>query len=71
MARPKAIVNSVDLSRAIKAARAGGLTINFTKIDPDGTITLGHVPDGSGSESMSADNSLSLWEENRPSSRIA
>lgn len=71
MARRKTTVNSVDLTRAIKAAKAGGLTICFTKIGTDGTITLVHVPDVAGSSSLPADNQLSDWIENRRLGRTA
>lgn len=71
MARPKTIVNSVDLTRAIKAAKASGLTIYLTKIGPDGTITLVHIPDSAGSTSLPADDQLSDWVEKRLSGRTA
>ena len=71
MARPKATINTVDLTRAIKAIKAGGLSINYTKIDPDGTITLVHFPDLAGSGPELADNALANWEASRSSIRLA
>ena len=71
MARQKSIINSVDLTRALKAARAVGLTITSTKVGPDGTITLGHVLEGEVSEVDSADHELARWEAKRYERRSA
>ena len=43
MARTKATFSSVDLARAMKAAKAAGLTITYRQIDPDGKIALGRL----------------------------
>lgn len=71
MARPKATINTVDLTRAIKAIRASGLAINYTTIDPDGTITLVHLPDSAGATSASPDDALAGWEAKRPAIQLA
>ena len=64
MARTKATFSTVDLSRAMKAAKSVGLVITYTKIDPDGSITLGHGPEVKGTE-ITADSTLTVWQENR------
>ena len=71
MARPKATINSVDLTRALKAMTAIGLTISFTKFEPDGTITFGHSPEAPDTTSIFADEALSQWEASRRSNRLA
>ena len=69
MARPKATINSVDLTRAVKAMKAAGLTINFTKIGPDGTITFMHGSEAPDVSAISADDALAQWEASRRTAR--
>lgn len=71
MARPKSTINSVDLTRAMKAMKSTGLTISFKKIAPDGTITFWHTPEALGKTSISADDALSQWEASHRSTRLS
>jgi hypothetical protein len=45
MARTPATFKSADVTRAVKAVRAGGLDVVRTEIAPDGTIRLIHHAD--------------------------
>ena len=69
MARPKATINSVDLTRAVKAMKAAGLTISFTRIGPDGTVTFIHGSEAPDVTAISADDVLSQWEASRRTAR--
>lgn len=64
MPRAKATLNTVDLTRALKAAQAAGLSITYTKIGPDGSITIGHSFEQKESE-MTPDEALLRWQEKR------
>ena len=67
MPRAKATLNTVDLTRAWKAAQAAGLSITYTKIGPDGSITLGHSFEQKLSD-ITADDALHGWQEKRQAS---
>ena len=64
MPRAKATLNTVDLTRALKAAKAAGLSITYTKVEPDGSITIGHSLEQKESD-MSADEILLNWQKKR------
>jgi hypothetical protein len=64
MPRAKATLNSVDLTRAWKAAQAAGLSITYTTVGRDGTITIGHSFEQKQSD-MTADDALLAWQEKR------
>lgn len=70
MPRPKATINSVDLTRAIKAIRAGGLTISYTKLAPDGTVTIVTVPELPAAGPTSPEDALANWQEQRKTVRL-
>ena len=70
MARPRATINTVDLTRAIKALRAGGLTISYTKFAPDGTVTFVTVPDLPVAGPTSPEDALAIWQEQRQTGRL-
>ena len=65
MPRAKTTYKSVDLTNAIKAARAAGLTISQTQIAPDGTITLVHTGPGNALPELSPDDQLAEWQASR------
>lgn len=65
MARARGTFNSVDLTRALKAAKASGLTITYTQIGPDGKITIGHSLQDVGSDATSPDDLLENWKSKR------
>jgi hypothetical protein len=65
VARSKATFKTVDLSRAINAARAAGLTISMTRIEPDGSIILNHGMLDSESRGTDADDALAQWRAKR------
>ena len=71
MARPKATINTVDLTRAIKAMKAAGLAISYTKLDPDGTFTFVTLPGLPVSVHETAEDALADWQANRPAIRLA
>ena len=64
MPRIKARSTSVDLTGTMKAAKTVGLVITYTRIDPDGSITLGHGAKEHGAQE-NADDVLLAWQENR------
>jgi hypothetical protein len=64
MPRAKATLNTVDLTRALKTAQAAGLSITYTKIGPDGSITIGHSFEQKLSD-MTPDEALLRWQEKR------
>lgn len=64
MPRAKATLNTVDLTRALKAAQAAGLSITYTKVGPDGSITIGHNIEQKLSD-LTPDEALLRWQEKR------
>lgn len=65
MARTRGTFNSVDLTRALKAAKASGLMITFTQTEPDGKITIGHSVQEVGSVATTPDVLLENWKSKR------
>jgi hypothetical protein len=65
MPRAKASFTSVELTRAIKAARSAGLAITMTRIDPDGSIILSHGDLGIVPREATPDDALSKWQAKR------
>lgn len=71
MARPKATINSVDMTRAIKTLKSAGLSICSTKVGPDGTVTFIHGSEGPDVTVISADDALARWEDCRQTARYS
>ena len=65
MARAKTTYRQVDLTRAVKAMHAAGLTISQTQIAPDGTITLVHTGLGTALLQLSPDDQRAEWQASR------
>ena len=64
MPRARATLNTVDLTRALKAAQTASLSITYTKVGPDGSITIGHSFEQKQSD-ITADDALLRWQEQR------
>jgi hypothetical protein len=65
MSRAKTTYRLVDLTNAMKAMRAAGLTISQTRIAPDGTITLVHSGSMIDQQDVSPDDHLAIWQASR------
>ena len=68
MSRTPATFKQTDLVRAVKGARAAGLTVSRTEIRPDGSIVLVHESDGQEAESV---DELETWRRSNERARAA
>lgn len=68
MSRAKATFKTVDLTRAINAARSAGLTITMTRIEPDGSIVLSHSDPNVTDRASDPDDALAQWQSKRRTS---
>ena len=62
MTRRKGTLNFVDLSMALKTAKAAGLIVAQTKVGADGSFTLVHFSDENAANSETAESALVNWQ---------
>lgn len=69
MARRRSTINTVDLTRALKALRAAGIMVHSTTIAADGSVTILH--DTPLNLNASPEDALFRWEtaRNNPGAR--
>jgi hypothetical protein len=65
MTRRKPTINTVDLTRALKAMQTAGITIISTTVRPDGEFTIQHILRPEDNSAVSPEGALFKWESNR------